>query len=223
MAHQYFQAPRPPENARQKEDGFGSPGKGGAFPAQDFKSWEGHSALSPFRVQRRRRFRFRPGMSDLPEKAEPFRTAGGRAAENLPSPAGGVPLVMSHAMIITVTSNTMDKTLDELKDLEELEQALQESAHHPVLLFKHSLTCPISSRAFQEFQTYLEAPDSRVAYKLITVQTARQVSGGAAERLGVTHQSPQAILVKNGVSVWDASHYNITSESLSQAIREFAV
>jgi len=117
----------------------------------------------------------------------------------------------------------MDKTLDELKDLEELEQALQESAHHPVLLFKHSLTCPISSRAFQEFQTYLEAPDSRVAYKLITVQTARQVSGGAAERLGVTHQSPQAILVKNGVSVWDASHYNITSESLSQAIREFAV
>jgi len=43
----------------------------------------------------------------------------------------------------------MDKTLDELKDLEELEQALQESAHHPVLLFKHSLTCPISSRAFQ--------------------------------------------------------------------------
>jgi len=112
--------------------------------------------------------------------------------------------------------------LDELLTLEELEQALSESARRPVLLFKHSLTCPISSRAYQQFQTYLESADSRVAYKLITVQTARQLSGSAAEMLGVAHQSPQAILVRNGSSVWDASHFDITAESLDQAIRQFA-
>jgi len=117
----------------------------------------------------------------------------------------------------------MNKTLDELHNLEELDQALSESAVHPVLLFKHSLTCPISTRAFQEFQTYLEAADSRVAYKLITVQTARQVSGTAADRLGVTHQSPQAILVRNGASVWNASHSDITAESLGLAISEVVV
>ena len=117
----------------------------------------------------------------------------------------------------------MDKTLDELRTLEELDQALSESAEHPVLLFKHSLTCPISTRAFREFQTYLEAADSRVTYKLITVQTARQVSGNAADRLGVTHQSPQAILVKNGASVWNASHFDITSESIGRAIDDVVV
>ena|SRR5262249_45810795 len=117
----------------------------------------------------------------------------------------------------------MDKTLDELRTLEELDQALTESAERPVLLFKHSLTCPISARAFQEFQTYLEAADSRVAYKLITVQNARQVSGSAADRLGVTHQSPQAILVRNGASVWSASHFDITSESIGRAVGEFVV
>jgi bacillithiol system protein YtxJ len=115
----------------------------------------------------------------------------------------------------------MNNTVHDLHTIEELEKALLESTDRPVLIFKHSLTCPISSRAFYEFQAYLEAADSQVAYKLITVQTDRQVSTAAAERLGVTHQSPQAILVTNCRSVWDASHYDITSESIDQAIREF--
>jgi len=130
---------------------------------------------------------------------------------------------LTHDMIITASENTMNKTLDELRSLEELDQALSESTKRPVLLFKHSLTCPISTRAFQEFQTYLEAADSRVAYKLITVQTARQVSGSAADKLGVTHQSPQAILVRNGESVWSASHFDITSESLGRAISDAVI
>jgi bacillithiol system protein YtxJ len=117
----------------------------------------------------------------------------------------------------------MKTILDELRTIEDLERALAESTDRPVLLFKHSLTCPISSRAFHEFQTYLEAADSRVNYKLITVQYAQEVSASAADRLGVDHQSPQAILVKNCSSVWDASHYDITSDSLEQAIREFAL
>lgn len=123
-------------------------------------------------------------------------------------------------MIVAASKkNIMDNTLGELHTLEELEHALSESTEHPVLLFKHSLTCPISTRAFQEFQTYLEAADTRVAYRLITVQTARQVSGTAADRLGVTHQSPQAILVRNGMSVWNASHFDITSDSIDRAIK----
>jgi bacillithiol system protein YtxJ len=117
----------------------------------------------------------------------------------------------------------MNAILNELCTVEELDQALAESAERPVLLFKHSLTCPISSRAYREFQTYLEAADSRVAYKLITVQTAREVSGSAAEKLGVTHQSPQAILVQNGASVWAESHYAITSESIQEAIKSLSM
>jgi bacillithiol system protein YtxJ len=116
----------------------------------------------------------------------------------------------------------METILEELHTIEDLDRALSESTDHPVLIFKHSLTCPISTRAFQQFQTYLEAADSGVAYKLITIQTARQVSASATDKLAVIHQSPQVILVKNCTSVWDASHYAITSDSLDQAIREFA-
>lgn len=109
--------------------------------------------------------------------------------------------------------------LKELKNIEELDHALDESRERPVLLFKHSLTCPISTRAFRELRSYLHNADPCVSYKLITVQTARSVSDEAASRLRIEHQSPQAILVRNGRELWNASHYDITAEALEQAIK----
>src|ERR1044071_884526 len=93
---------------------------------------------------------------------------------------------------------TMPETLNELKSIEDFNRVLEESAARPVLLFKHSLTCPISARAFREFQSYLEEAEAEVSYNLITVQTARAVSNEAASRLRVEHHSPQAILVRDG-------------------------
>lgn len=113
----------------------------------------------------------------------------------------------------------MTDKLDELRSIEELELALQESDARPVLLFKHSLTCPISTRAFNELQSYLDNADPRASYKLITVQKSRTVSDEAASILKLEHQSPQAILVRNGRELWNASHYEITASALDEAIR----
>lgn len=109
--------------------------------------------------------------------------------------------------------------LQELKSIEELDHALDESRERPVLLFKHSLTCPLSRRAFNELRSYLDNADPRIGYKLITVQTARSVSDEAASRLRLEHHSPQAILVRNGRELWNASHYEITAEALDHAIK----
>jgi bacillithiol system protein YtxJ len=109
--------------------------------------------------------------------------------------------------------------LEELTSVEDLQLAMDESSKRPVLLFKHSLTCPISSRAFNELQSYLDYADPRASYKLITVQSARSVSDEAASRLNLGHESPQAILVRNGREVWNASHYDITASALAEAMR----
>lgn len=114
----------------------------------------------------------------------------------------------------------MTQELKELRTIEELDQALSGSAYQPVLLFKHSIACPISSRAFSEFETYLERADPGISYKLITVQTARSVSNEAASRLQIEHESPQAILVRNGRGIWNASHHSITASSIDKAIRD---
>lgn len=113
----------------------------------------------------------------------------------------------------------MRDDLKELHSIEELDGALAESTTRPVLFFKHSLSCSISTRAFSELRSYLNNADPRISYKLITVQTARAVSDEVASRLQVEHQSPQAILVRSGRELWNASHYNITASALDQAIR----
>ncbi len=116
----------------------------------------------------------------------------------------------------------MADNLKELNSIQELDHALNESRERPVLLFKHSLTCPISTCALSELRSYLNNADPRISYKLITVQTARAVSEEAASRLQLRHQSPQAILVRNGSEIWNASHYDITASALEQAIRNTA-
>src|SRR5438128_2336282 len=111
--------------------------------------------------------------------------------------------------------------LIELRKVSELEDALAGSADRPQLIFKHSLTCPISARAYAELERHLaEAASTEVDYRLIIVQHAREVSNSAAERLDVQHESPQAILVRNGHAVWHASHFGITNASLSEAVKD---
>ena len=116
----------------------------------------------------------------------------------------------------------MPEKLIELDTIEELDKAIAESHDRPVIVFKHSTTCPVSLRAFREFESFLEAAPPAAAYSLITVQSGREVSNEAAARLSIAHESPQAILIRHGRPVWSASHFEITRASLSRALTEVA-
>jgi bacillithiol system protein YtxJ len=113
----------------------------------------------------------------------------------------------------------VNQNVKELQTIEELNKTLEESKNHPVLLFKHSNACPISSRAFREFQRYLEDADPEVSYHLVIVQHARPVSNEIESRLNLLHESPQAILVKNGREIWNASHNEITASRLAETVK----
>lgn len=108
--------------------------------------------------------------------------------------------------------------LTHLSDLDMLEAAIAESLERPVLVFKHSRTCGISCEALDELQAHLERGDRKAAYKMITVQSHRGVSDGVTQRLGVRHETPQAILLRGGKAVWNASHFRITAEELARVL-----
>ena len=100
---------------------------------------------------------------------------------------------------------------------EELNNALDRSSNQPLLLFKHSTRCPISAGAHSELEAYLQGtPNEEVTYGLVYVVEDRAVSTEAAEKLGVKHESPQAILIKNGQAVWHTSHSHITKTELEK-------
>ncbi len=103
---------------------------------------------------------------------------------------------------------------ESLENTQSLEELFRLSHNHPVILFKHSLTCPISSAAYNEMSRLT----TDVA--LVVVQRAREVSNEVEMRTGIRHESPQAIILRNGEAVWNASHWRITSDAVEQAVRE---
>jgi bacillithiol system protein YtxJ len=119
-----------------------------------------------------------------------------------------------------IGESSVRETVTSLHSIEELNQAIAESQQHPVLIFKHSSTCPISGRALREFQKYLDAADPAVSYHLITVQTDRSVSNEVETRLQIQHETPQVILIKNEKEIWNASHFQITASAIEKAIQE---
>jgi bacillithiol system protein YtxJ len=108
----------------------------------------------------------------------------------------------------------MGNQFTQITDTAELDQLLARSHDAPVILFKHSSTCPISSAAYQEM--------SQVGadVSLVVVQRARDVSKEIESRTGIEHESPQAIVLRNGKAVWSASHYDITAGAVEKAARE---
>lgn len=109
--------------------------------------------------------------------------------------------------------------LTHLCDLDALDAAIEESRVRPVLLFKHSRTCGISHEALDALHELVEQGSAEgAAYKVITVPSHRHISELAERRLGVRHETPQAILLKDGKPVWKASHFRITTEALTQAL-----
>ena len=114
-------------------------------------------------------------------------------------------------------------TYRELTSVKALEETLQASHQQPVLFFKHSITCGVSARAFAEFEKYLQTEASAgLQHALIVVQKAREVSDRLAQLTGVPHESPQAILVRNGQAVWNESHFGLRSVALEQAVSTHA-
>jgi bacillithiol system protein YtxJ len=102
---------------------------------------------------------------------------------------------------------------------EQLSEILDASRERPVLIFKHSTMCPISANAHREVERFLEdTPNPAFNFGKVVVQTARPVSKSVAERLGIEHESPQAIVVRDGKAIWDASHFAITRKALAEIL-----
>ena len=56
------------------------------------------------------------------------------------------------------------------------------------------------------------------SYAMVTVQTHRDVSNAVARKLGVRHETPQALLIREGRVVWSASHFRVTAEAVDAAL-----
>ena len=100
------------------------------------------------------------------------------------------------------------------------QEVLQRSQEHPVLLLKHSTTCPVSARAYREFMAFVGTnasdPKQDMEYCMVKVIENRSLSRRIAEETEVRHESPQVLLLDQGQVIMHTSHGQITKKRLTQ-------
>lgn len=101
----------------------------------------------------------------------------------------------------------------ELTDLSQLDEITTQSSEKIVAIFKHSTRCSISRMALKQFENEFDSAEKVIPYFLDLIEY-RGISNEIASRFGVTHQSPQLIVIKNGKAVYNASHSDIDAEAL---------
>jgi bacillithiol system protein YtxJ len=101
-----------------------------------------------------------------------------------------------------------------LTEIAQLQQIIEASNSKPQVIFKHSTRCATSAMIKSRLER-AEAPASLDFYYLDLI-AFRSVSNEIEELFRVAHESPQLLLIKNGVCVYDESHYGISMDEAAE-------
>ncbi len=94
-----------------------------------------------------------------------------------------------------------------LTKIEQLDFLIKESKTKPVLIFKHSTRCGISKMVFRNFESQFNGENFALYY--LDLLAYKALSDEVGFRFQVLHQSPQIIILKDGNTIANASHYGI--------------
>lgn len=106
----------------------------------------------------------------------------------------------------------------ELTNETQLQEFIEQSVNTPVLLFKHSTRCSISSMAKSRFEKNWKLNPEQCICVYLDLIAYRSISNLIESTLKVQHQSPQAILLINKEVVYSASHNGIDANEISELI-----
>ena len=93
-----------------------------------------------------------------------------------------------------------------------LDELFKRSYNEPVIIFKHSNRCGISSHVME----LVDEVGNEINF--VVVQDDREISNEIADRTGHRHHSPQIFVIKNGKPVYHATHYGIDPDAIEDAL-----
>lgn len=96
---------------------------------------------------------------------------------------------------------------------EELEVLLSNTSK-PLIVFKHSTCCSISSFALKQFEREYDLQDVNLVF--IDVLQQRELSNYIAEKWNIVHQSPQALIQNTNGEHISFSHEGIAVSRIKQ-------
>jgi bacillithiol system protein YtxJ len=106
-----------------------------------------------------------------------------------------------------------------LTSVEQLMQVAQTTHEKPVFLFKHSTRCSISAMAKNNLERNWSSGDELCNAYYLDLLQHRDVSNKIEEITGITHQSPQAIVLKGSEIIYDESHSAIDARRIESTLK----
>ena len=94
-----------------------------------------------------------------------------------------------------------------LTEIDQIEDIINSSEEKPVLIFKHSTRCGISTMILKRFENKISI--HATPYYFLDIIKHRPLSNLIQDKFGVRHQSPQLLVIKNGKVVAHDSHYGV--------------
>lgn len=108
---------------------------------------------------------------------------------------------------------------NKLTQADQIQEIKTLSEEKPVLIFKHSTRCSISSMSLDRLARRWNDSDlEKVTPYFLDLIAYRELSELVAREFQVPHESPQVLLIKNGDVIYDNSHFGITYADLMEKI-----
>lgn len=104
-----------------------------------------------------------------------------------------------------------------LTNVNQLVEIEKRSLAKTQLIFKHSTRCGISSMVINQFVSMYDLNTNADLYYL-DLLNYRDVSNEVGYKFQVLHQSPQLLIIRNGVAVAHASHGTINELELKKYV-----
>ena len=103
-----------------------------------------------------------------------------------------------------------------LVSVDQLEEIAEKSHTRAQLIFKHSTTCGISRMVLNTFNANYDFTKDVFDLYYLDLHSNREVSNETGYKFQVMHQSPQLLVIRNGVVVTHSSHGGINDIDLTE-------
>ena len=100
-----------------------------------------------------------------------------------------------------------------LTDENKFQNIINLSFSEKVLIFKHSTRCSISSMSKNRLESQVENSKIKTCF-LLDLLKHKEISSKIESYFKVTHESPQVLVIFNGECIYNASHNEISWDSI---------
>ncbi len=103
-----------------------------------------------------------------------------------------------------------------LTTFDQLGEIAEKSFSVTQIIFKHSTTCGTSRMVLNMFENQMNDIRDKAEFYYLDLHRFRDLSDAVGKRFNVLHQSPQLLIIRNGVVVAHDSHAGIMDIALNK-------